>query len=187
MNFKGTTNQKIEFLTNRFSNSKSGQKGLADFKSILSLLASYGATEEHVDFDISLARGLSYYTGCIFEVKINNVAIGSVSGGGRYDNLTGSFGLEGVSGIGISFGVDRLYDAMEELKLFPMDAQISSKVLICHFDEESKRYGLKNIAEASSEWNCFRSLSRCGENPKAIGIREQENDTFHNCDRIRGD
>ena len=143
LNFKGTTNQKIEFLTNRFSNSKSGQKGLADFKSILSLLASYGATEEHVDFDISLARGLSYYTGCIFEVKINNVAIGSVSGGGRYDNLTGSFGLEGVSGIGISFGVDRLYDAMEELKLFPMDAQISSKVLICHFDEESKRYGLK--------------------------------------------
>ena len=143
LNFKGTTNQKIEFLTNRFLNSKSGQKGLADFKSILSLLASYGATEEHVDFDISLARGLSYYTGCIFEVKINNVAIGSVSGGGRYDNLTGSFGLEGVSGIGISFGVDRLYDAMEELKLFPMDAQISSKVLICHFDEESKRYGLK--------------------------------------------
>ncbi len=143
LNFKGTTNQKIDFLTNRFSNSESGQKGIADFKSILSLLASYGATEEHVEFDISLARGLSYYTGCIFEVKISNVAIGSVSGGGRYDNLTGSFGLEGVSGIGISFGVDRLYDAMEELKLFPMDAQISSKVLICHFDEESKRYGLK--------------------------------------------
>ena len=90
-----------------------------------------------------MARGLSYYTGCIFEVKINNVSIGSVSGGGRYDNLTGVFGLPGVSGVGFSFGVDRLYDAMEELKLFPQEAQISTQVLITHFDEESKRYGLK--------------------------------------------
>jgi len=106
------------------------------------LLSGYGATEEHVEFDIALARGLSYYTGCIFEVKINNVSIGSVSGGGRYDNLTGGFGLPGVSGVGFSFGVDRLYDAMEELKLFPQEAQISSKVLITHFDKESQRYGL---------------------------------------------
>ncbi len=98
------------------------------------MLSGYGATEDHVEFDIALARGLSYYTGCIFEVKINNVAIGSVSGGGRYDNLTGVFGLPGVSGVGFSFGVDRLYDAMEELKLFPQEAQISTQVLIAHFD-----------------------------------------------------
>ena len=94
-------------------------------------------------FDIALARGLSYYTGCIFEVKINNVSIGSVSGGGRYDNLTGNFGLPDVSGVGISFGVDRLYDAMEELKLFPKEAQISSTVMVAHLDEETMRYGLK--------------------------------------------
>lgn len=143
LNFKGTTQQKIEFLSNKFTNSSTGQKGIADFKDVLNLLSGYGATEEHVEFDIALARGLSYYTGCIFEVKINNVSIGSVSGGGRYDNLTGGFGLPGVSGVGFSFGVDRLYDAMEELKLFPQEAQISSKVLITHFDVDSQRYGLK--------------------------------------------
>lgn len=143
LNFKGTTQQKIEYLTTKFSSTPSGQKGISDFKEVLSLLAGYGANEEHVEFDIALARGLSYYTGCIFEVKIHNVSIGSVSGGGRYDNLTGVFGLPGVSGVGFSFGVDRLYDAMEELKIFPQDAQISTQVLIAHFDEESKRYGLK--------------------------------------------
>ncbi len=143
LNFKGTTQQKIEFLASKFSNTPSGQKGINDFKEVLNLLTGYGESEDHVEFDITLARGLSYYTGCIFEVKINKVSIGSVSGGGRYDNLTGVFGLPGVSGVGISFGVDRLYDAMEELKLFPQEAQISTQVLIAHFDDESKRYGLK--------------------------------------------
>jgi histidyl-tRNA synthetase len=143
LNYKGTTQQKIEFLSKKFSNTPTGQKGVSDFKEVLNLLSGYGATEDHVEFDIALARGLSYYTGCIFEVKINNVSIGSVSGGGRYDNLTGVFGLPGVSGVGFSFGVDRLYDAMEELKLFPQEAQISSKVLIAHFDSDSQRYGLK--------------------------------------------
>jgi len=143
LNFKGTTQQKIEFLSSKFSNTPSAQKGITDFKDVLNLLSDYGASEDHVEFDIALARGLSYYTGCIFEVKINNVSIGSVSGGGRYDNLTGVFGLPGVSGVGFSFGVDRLYDAMEELKLFPQEAQISTQVLIAHFDEASKRYGLK--------------------------------------------
>ncbi|MDH5398140.1 MAG: His/Gly/Thr/Pro-type tRNA ligase C-terminal domain-containing protein, partial [Cyclobacteriaceae bacterium] len=86
-------------------------------------------------------RGLAYYTGMIFEVKINNVSIGSVSGGGRYDNLTGIFGVEGVPGTGFSFGVDRLYDAMDELNLFPEEALTSSKVLIAHFDDEAMIYG----------------------------------------------
>lgn len=143
LNFKGTTQEKIEFLTARFAASEKGKKGLTDLNEVLDLLKGYGASQDHVEFDIALARGLSYYTGCIFEVKINNVAIGSVSGGGRYDNLTQAFGSkEKLSGVGISFGVDRLYDAMEELKLFPEEAQVSSTVLICHFDEESKRYGL---------------------------------------------
>ncbi|MFN6088108.1 MAG: histidine--tRNA ligase [Cyclobacteriaceae bacterium] len=142
LNFKGSTQQKIDFLRSKFSNSENGKKGIADFEEVLSLLQSYGATEQHVEFDISLARGLSYYTGCIFEVKINNVAIGSVSGGGRYDNLTGVFGLPDVSGVGISFGVDRLYDAMEELSLFPKEAQATSTVMIAHFDDATLRYSL---------------------------------------------
>ena len=142
LNFKGTTQQKIELLTSKFANSPIGQKGIADFTEVLALLQNYGTTDEHVEFDIPLARGLSYYTGCIFEVKINNVAIGSVCGGGRYDNLTGVFGLPDVSGVGISFGVDRIYDAMEELNLFPKRAQVSSTVMIAHFDDESLRYSL---------------------------------------------
>ena len=112
---------------------------------MFSLLTSYGTSEERVEFDIALARGLSYYTGCIFEVKINNVSIGSVSGGGRYDNLTGVFGMPGVSGVGISFGVDRLYDAMEELQAFPEEAQISSKILLCHLDEAALHFALKTV------------------------------------------
>lgn len=150
LNFKGSTQQKIDFLKSKFSNSENGKKGIADFEEVLSLLQSYGATEQHVEFDISLARGLSYYTGCIFEVKIKNVAIGSVSGGGRYDNLTGVFGLPDVSGVGISFGVDRLYDAMEELKLFPKEAQVSSNVMLAHFDDATLRYSL-NVANQLRE------------------------------------
>ncbi len=143
LNFKGSTQQKIDFLKSKFSNSEKGKKGIIDFEEVLSLLKSYGDAEENVEFDISLARGLSYYTGCIFEVKINNVAIGSVSGGGRYDNLTGFFGLPDVSGVGISFGVDRLYDAMEELQLFSTKVHATSKVMIAHFDNETLRYSLR--------------------------------------------
>lgn len=143
LNFKGSTLQKIEFLTSQFSNSEKGLRGISDFSEVLNLLKQYGDTENNVEFDVSLARGLSYYTGCIFEVKINNVAIGSVSGGGRYDNLTGVFGLPNVSGVGISFGVDRLYDSMEELALFPENTQISSKVMIAHFDKQTFDYALQ--------------------------------------------
>ena len=147
LNFKGTTAEKIQLLTERFTTSASGARGITDFRAVLHLLADYGVNEEHVEFDIALARGLSYYTGCIFEVKINKVAMGSVSGGGRYDNLTQAFGIkERLSGVGISFGIDRIYDCMDELKLFPESAQATSKVLICHFDEESKRYGLKVLS-----------------------------------------
>src|SRR5258708_2862995 len=146
LNFKGNTQQKIDFLTKKFSASEKGKKGLKDFSEVLSLLKGLGTTEDHVEFDIALARGLSYYTGCIFEAKINNVSIGSVSGGGRYDNLTAVFdSKEKSSGVGISFGIDRVYDAMEELKIFPKDGSVSSKVLIVHLDEVSFRYGLKII------------------------------------------
>jgi histidyl-tRNA synthetase len=143
LNLKGSTGEKLARLSAMFGNTDSGKKGLLDLQEVLSLLKNYQSDDDHVEFDISLARGLSYYTGCIFEVRINNVAIGSVSGGGRYDNLTQAFGdKENLPGVGFSFGVDRLYDAMEELGAFPKDAQVSSKVLICHFDEVSMRYGL---------------------------------------------
>lgn len=140
---KGSTTDKLNFLKLKFKNSDQGNKGIQDLEEVFLLLKGLGSDDSHVDFDIPLARGLSYYTGCIFEVKINQVSIGSVSGGGRYDNLTQAFGdKEKISGVGFSFGVDRIYDAMEELKRFPESTQITSQVLITHFDKESMAFGL---------------------------------------------
>jgi histidyl-tRNA synthetase len=151
LNFEGTTAQKIELLRRHFISSEKGQKGIADFKEMLTLVNYFGVSPDHIELDISLARGLSYYTGTIFEVKINTVSVGSVSGGGRYDNLTGVFGMPGVSGTGISFGVDRLYDAMEELALFPKETGISSKIMVAYMDEESLRYGLRVVQSLRTE------------------------------------
>jgi histidyl-tRNA synthetase len=139
----GSPEQKLNSLLKAFADSASGKKGIDDLKTVFVLLGHYQSSSDHVDFDVALARGLSYYTGCIFEVKINNVAIGSVSGGGRYDNLTQAFGSkEQLSGVGISFGIDRIYDAMDELNLFPEEANASSKALICHFDDNTLQRGL---------------------------------------------
>jgi histidyl-tRNA synthetase len=144
---EGTNEQKLNSLSAQLR-SESGAKGLGDLQEVFSLIDVSGATQQNLEFDISLARGLSYYTGCIFEVKVNNVAIGSVSGGGRYDNLTASFGdKDNLSGVGISFGVDRLYDVLEELQRFPKEIQRSSTVLICHLDAASMRYGLQVLAQ----------------------------------------
>ncbi|WP_303311202.1 histidine--tRNA ligase [Hymenobacter sp. BT730] len=113
-------------------------KGLQELRQVQELLQGFGFTQfQHLEFDPTLARGLSYYTGCIFEIKINNVNMGSVSGGGRYDNLTGSFGLPGVSGVGFSFGVDRLYDCLDELNLFPEGAAAITRCLVANFDADS--------------------------------------------------
>jgi histidyl-tRNA synthetase len=148
----GSADDKIKKLTERFLESENGMKGLKDLQDTFSLVQQCGESLNNVEFDIALARGLSYYTGCIFEVKINNVAIGSVSGGGRYDNLTKTFGdKENLSGVGFSFGVDRLFDAMEELRLFPKDTAASSKVLLCHFDQESFAYALTILAKLRNE------------------------------------
>ena len=144
LSIKGSTINKLAFLASKFGGSNPGHRGLRDLQEVLNILESFGETDEHLEFDVSLARGLSYYTGCIFEVAIHNSGLGSVSGGGRYDNLTTLFGdKDNLSGVGFSFGVDRLYDALETLNLFPKEAQVSSKVLICHFDDESQLYGLK--------------------------------------------
>jgi histidyl-tRNA synthetase len=145
---RGVDKQSIDVvfdsLSRRSIPSETAAKGFADIAKVFEYVQKYGATLDHVEHDLQLARGLSYYTGCIFEVKINNVVIGSVSGGGRYDNLTQAFGAkEKLSGVGISFGIDRIYDAMEELKIFPEDTQVSSQALVCYFDEASMDYGLK--------------------------------------------
>ncbi len=141
--FKG----KIEFLKKFLATSEIGLKGVSEFEGMLEILRQMGENLDHLDFDIMLARGLSYYTGAIFEVKVNGVSIGSVSGGGRYDNLTGGFGLPGVSGVGFSFGVDRIYDVLEELDLFPTESLKGTQLLLTHFDEKGFRYALSILPQ----------------------------------------
>jgi histidyl-tRNA synthetase len=100
-----------------------------------------------LELDVTLARGLNYYTGAIFEVKAVGVQMGSICGGGRYDDLTGIFGLKGVSGVGISFGADRIYDVMTELNVFPADAMQSTKVLFANFGEQEEKHSMKLLRQ----------------------------------------
>lgn len=135
--------ERLAVLTQFLSQSPIGLQGVQELEEVFHLLERLGTNLDHVDFDPMLARGLSYYTGAIFEVKVHGVSIGSVSGGGRYDNLTGVFGLPGVPGVGFSFGVDRLYDVLEELNLFPVDRLAGTQVLLTHFDQAGFDYGLR--------------------------------------------
>ncbi len=147
LSIEGTFNEKIAQLSKQFESSGSGKKGIEELQKINAYLKGFGLENAQLELDTTLARGLSYYTGAIFEVKINNVAIGSVSGGGRYDNLTGVFGLTGTSGVGFSFGIDRLYDCLEELNLFEEVTLNFTEVLITHFDEDTQSYGLSVLSE----------------------------------------
>jgi histidyl-tRNA synthetase len=129
-------------LKSWLGNSEIAMKGIQELEEVWDLVKMLGLENPKIQFDVTLARGLSYYTGAIFEVKANNVQIGSISGGGRYDNLTGTFGVPGISGVGISLGVDRIYDVMEELNIFPENQKTATKVMISNFDQDAFRYGL---------------------------------------------
>ena len=143
VNLKEGVSNRIEVLNEFLKNSPIGLQGLQELEEVFKLLEGMGSNLDHVDFDPMLARGLSYYTGAIFEVKVHGVSIGSVSGGGRYDNLTGVFGLPGVPGVGFSFGVDRLYDVLEELTLFPSQRLEGTQLLLAHFDQAGFDYALR--------------------------------------------
>jgi len=143
--------EKIGFLEAFLQDSVTGMQGLKELREVFEALAGFGEGEEKVAFDVVLARGLSYYTGAIFEVKINNVSIGSVAGGGRYDNLTGVFGLPDVPGVGFSFGVDRIYDVLDELKLFPESQLDGTQVMIGYMDNAGMAYGLKVLSQVRAK------------------------------------
>ena len=136
----------LDALKSKFSNSETGLKGIEELQTVYNYL-SKTKTHNPIQFDISLARGLSYYTGCIFEAECKDVKIGSIGGGGRYDDLTGSFGLKDVSGVGISFGAARIYDVMEELDLFPESVNQMLQVLILSFDEESHQFAFELLSQ----------------------------------------
>ena len=129
-------------LSSLFQKSDIGKKGLKELQFVMDSIAKLGLQAANLVFDITLARGLDYYTGCILEVKANDVQIGSIGGGGRYDDLTSNFGLKDISGVGISFGIDRIYLVMEELGLFPKDIGLSTQVMFTNFGIEEANYCL---------------------------------------------
>ncbi len=141
----GSNDEKIDALKTVLSASEIGLKGIAELEAVFTYLKNVSLKTATLELDITLARGLNYYTGAIFEVKTNEVAMGSIGGGGRYDDLTGMFGLKNLTGAGISFGADRIYDVLEELKLFPEDATQGTQVLICCFDREFENYGFQLV------------------------------------------
>ncbi len=139
---QGEVKEKLASLRNTLQTSPTGLKGIDEMEELFTLLED-SSTKCKVELDLTLARGLNYYTGAIIEVKANDVAIGSICGGGRYDDLTGIFGLPGVSGVGISFGADRIYDVMQESGLFPEEVLTFSKVLLVNFGKEEQSYAQK--------------------------------------------
>ena len=138
---KGSNEDKLNTLQEVLSTSEIGLKGIEETRYILNKLSSVDIQNE-IELDLTLARGLNYYTGAIFEVKALDVAIGSITGGGRYDNLTGIFGMPGISGVGISFGADRIYDVLNTLDLYPRESVEQTQVLFINFGEEEVSYCL---------------------------------------------
>jgi histidyl-tRNA synthetase len=146
LNLEGTTAEKLDKLEAVFESSETGKLGISEMRTIFDYVEKLGINLD-IELDLALARGLNYYTGAIFEVKAKDFQIGSISGGGRYDNLTGIFGLPGVSGVGISFGADRIYDVMTGLELFPDAASLTTKVLFTNFGGDEELASLKLMAE----------------------------------------
>ena len=145
INLSGTNQEKIQTMREALAGIEVGQKGLDEVEYVLKTGPGLLA------FDLTLARGLNYYTGCIFEVKALDVEIGSITGGGRYDNLTGIFGMPGLSGVGISFGADRIYDVLNQLDLYPKTVTTATQVLFVNFGEKETAYSLPIAAKLRAQ------------------------------------
>ena len=143
----GTNDEKLDTIAKVLSNSEIGMKGVEESRYILDALKKTNLKNE-IELDLTLARGLNYYTGAIFEVKALDVQIGSITGGGRYDNLTGIFGMPGLSGVGISFGADRIYDVLNTLDLYPKSSVTGTQLLFINFGEKEMNYVLPFVAQA---------------------------------------
>lgn len=144
--FKGNTDRTLDFLKAFITDSETGLQGLEELEKVLSKAKLMDISSD-IEFDLTLARGLDYYTGAIFEVVAKNLEMGSICAGGRYDDLTGIFGLKDVSGIGISFGAERIYDVMEELNLFPAGTTLSVKVMLVNFGEREEHECIKTVQQ----------------------------------------
>lgn len=162
---EGTNEQKLNTIAEVLSASETGQKGVEEVRFVLNTLGE--TLNNEIQLDLTLARGLNYYTGCIFEVKALDVQIGSITGGGRYDNLTGIFGMPGLSGVGISFGADRIYDVLNQLDLYPKEAVGATQVLFINFGERETAYCMPVVAM------CRKAGIRTEMYPDAVKMKKQ--------------
>ncbi|MBQ8705973.1 MAG: histidine--tRNA ligase [Paludibacteraceae bacterium] len=150
ISLSGTNDEKLRTIAEVLNGSETGLKGVEETQYILDVLKSVGLKNE-IQLDLTLARGLNYYTGAIFEVKALDVEMGSITGGGRYDNLTGIFGMPGLSGVGISFGADRIYDVLNTLDLYPKDSMTATQILFINFGEKETAYCLSIINKVRAQ------------------------------------
>jgi histidyl-tRNA synthetase len=145
---EGSNDEKLQTIAEVLKDSETGLKGVEEIRYILNTLNTLNTLKNEIQLDLTLARGLNYYTGAIFEVKALDVQIGSILGGGRYDNLTGIFGMPGISGVGISFGIDRIFDVLNALDCYPKDAVNGTQLLFINFGENETAYCLPFVAQA---------------------------------------
>lgn len=164
INLCGSNKEKIQTMRDVLAGSETGLKGIEEVEYVLSKLSDLNS---QIELDLTLARGLNYYTGCIFEVKALDVQIGSITGGGRYDNLTGIFGMPGISGVGISFGADRIYDVLNQLDLYPKEVTTATQLLFINFGESETDYCLPILAKAR------QAGIRCEIYPDAVKMKKQ--------------
>jgi histidyl-tRNA synthetase len=143
--FSGNNEEKVAKMTDFLAQSEIGLKGIEELQFVFDQVNALGLIKAELEFDITLARGLNYYTGAIFEVKANGVKMGSICGGGRYDDLTGLFGMKGMSGVGISFGADRIYDVLTELELFPKETDQGLTLLFANFGKSEQSVCMKYV------------------------------------------
>lgn len=148
INLSGTNEEKLQTMREVLAQSETGLKGVEEVAFVLNALNNLCPLNNPIELDLTLARGLNYYTGCIFEVKALDVQIGSITGGGRYDNLTGIFGMPGLSGVGVSFGADRIYDVLNQLDLYPEQVSTATQLLFVNFGDAEVAYSLPIVGKA---------------------------------------
>ena len=176
-NQQSAISDQLASLREYLANSEIGMKGVAEMEELFGLIEATGV-QLNIELDLCLARGLNYYTGAIFEVKALDAQIGSITGGGRYDNLTGIFGMPDVSGVGISFGADRIYDVLTELNLFPAALQSTTQVLFTTFGQDELRYALRWAKELRAQGSAVEVYPEPAKMKKQMGYADQKQIPF---------
>lgn len=174
----GNNSEKLDSIATVLTDSEIGAKGIEEVRTVFSAVEKAGGTQATLEIDLTLARGLNYYTGCIFEVKALDVEIGSITGGGRYDNLTGIFGLPGLSGVGISFGADRIYDVLNQLDLYPKEAVTSTRLLFINFGETEAAQALTYATQARAAGISAEIYPDAAKMKKQMGYANSQNIPF---------